>query len=155
MTTTEIRRPGRVLARHDGPVALAAMILTGSADLRGAACTANPRLFDPDVDHAALGFSSMSAREAAVAATCQTCPARGACWAWASGLNSSRVTGPTAYTAGIAESMRQRRRGRPRQSTPSAMSEDPAPVPSPPRPTQRRGTRSRVRPSIHRKRRRS
>lgn len=151
MTTTTVRRPNRT---HDGPVALAVAILTGSENLSGAACVGRARLFDPDVSHDALGFSSPSAREAAVAATCISCPARGRCWAWASELTQHRrVTGPTAATSGIAETMRARRPGRPRSKA-SATPEDPDPEPSRPRRSQRRGARSRVRPSIHRRRRR-
>lgn len=138
----------RVQQDKDGPVALAVAILTGSANLRGAACTRNPRLFDPDVSASALGFTSHRDREKAVEATCVGCPARGACWAWASELPSMRITGPTAATSGVKSVMRPRRPRPPRTATP----EDPADVPDPPRPARRRGARSRGRPSIHRNR---
>lgn len=104
MSAVARARPGK-----DGPVALAAAILTGSADLRGAACTANASLFDPDVPAHVLGYRSDRDRERAVEATCVSCPARGDCWAWASRLNPQRITGPTAATAGLAGSMRARR----------------------------------------------
>lgn len=153
-TDRRLTRGRRSVREKDGPVALAAAILTGSADLRGAACTANARLFDPDVPAQTLGYDTDRAREHAVEATCQRCPARGACWAWASGLSNQRVLGPTAATAGLAGSMRPRR-GRPARtqaSTPaSPASEDPDPEPARPRPFRRPGPRRRGRPSVHRR----
>lgn len=141
-------------------MALAAAILTGSADLRGAACTEAPRLFDPDVPAESLGYETDRARERAVEATCVSCPARGACWAWASGLSTQRIVGPTAATAGLAGSMRPRR-GRPaRAQAPTTASGQQTPVsgdsdPEPARPRPRRpGPRHRGRPSVNRGRRR-
>ena len=148
----------RSVQGKDGPVALAVAILTGSADLRGAACTANARLFDPDVLAESLGYGSDRDREWAVETTCVSCSARGACWAWASGLSTQRVMGPTAATMGLAGSMRPRR-GRPaRTEAPttasgrrSPASEDPDPEPAHPRPPRRPGARRRGRPSVHRR----
>lgn len=146
--------------RREGVVELLELVLIGSADLRGAACRGRGPLFDPDVGHRALGYDSDEERETAVAATCISCPARGACWAWASGLNSQRVAGPTAASVSVASSMRSRPSGRPRRraalQAPTELtpaSEDPEPTLARPRPTRRRGARHRVRPSIHRSRR--
>ncbi|GAA1480622.1 hypothetical protein GCM10009624_10620 [Gordonia sinesedis] len=83
--------------RHDGPVALMAEILEGTADLRGAACTARPRLFDPDVEHSEVGHTSAADRWREVRRICQSCPARAACWAWATRAPHTRAPlGPTA-----------------------------------------------------------
>lgn len=168
-TTTETRGSGigghshrdrrvnraRSVQGKDGPVALAVAILTGSADLSGAACTENARLFDPDVPAESLGYETDRARERAVEATCVSCPARGACWAWASGLSTQRIVGPTAATAGLAGSMRPRR-GRPTTASGqrSPASGGPDPEPARPRPPRRPGAQRRGRPSVHRRRRR-
>lgn len=150
---------GRAHRRPDaGVVGLLVEILGGSADLRGAACTAEPRLYDPDVSAQALGYESDEEREAAIAATCISCPVRGACWAWASEQSANRIAGPTAASYSVGLVMRSRKPGRPRPtvaalqapSTPEPATEDPEPMPARPRPSGRRGARSRVRPSIHR-----
>ena len=85
--------------RHDGPVALVAEILKGTAPLHGAACTADPALFDLDVHAETLGYPDEAARWAAVQRVCISCPARGRCWAWSSELTAARqASGPVATT---------------------------------------------------------
>lgn len=151
------------LRGKQGPVDLVAAILTGSADLRGAACAGMGRLFDPDVAHAELGYPDQIARESAVEATCVGCPVRAQCWAWASRLPSLRVTGPTAASSSVGLVMRARKPGRPRTEAPyrprksvtePPTPEDPEPEIPRPGPARRRGARRRVKPSINRKRRR-
>lgn len=116
MTAPAKRRPISRADTHDGPVALAAAILEGSADLRGAACTAHPRLYDPDVRAAGLGYASEAERWDEVQATCISCPARGRCWAWAAELSATRKpAGPLAATMSnpFPVGHAQRRRHRP------------------------------------------
>lgn len=138
-----------------GVVELLARILTGSENLRGAACAGRGPLFDPDVPAEALGYAGRDEREEAIAATCISCPVRGQCWAWASELSMSYVVGPTAATASVPLVMRHRPPGRPprpvaalkESAEPPPAPEDPEPARDRPRP---RGARHRVHPSIHR-----
>ena len=99
----------RVSPGTPGMVALLESILEDSPQLRGAKCTAQPRLFDPDVRHDELGFISRQARTRAVENCCLSCPARGQCWEWASTARG-RVSGPTAATANVASALSPRRR---------------------------------------------
>lgn len=128
MTETISARRRTPPRRFDGPVALAAEILRGTADLRGAACTSEPKLYDPDVQASELGLTDVERWEA-VKAICVGCPARGRCWEWASGLNGHRrPRGPLADVqsdpfAGV------RRWDRRRAGIP-----DPDPEPRPPKP---------------------
>lgn len=115
MTAPAKRRPISPAGAHDGPVALAAAILEGSADLHGAACTDHPRLFDPDVHAADLGHASESERWDQVQGVCVSCPARARCWAWADGLSHHRrPLGPLATTMAnpfpVGHAQRQRYR---------------------------------------------
>lgn len=103
---TAARRPRAGPRRHQREmlpdvVTLLEKVLAGSADLRGAACTENPRLFDPDVAHTDLGYPTPQARRAAIEATCVGCPVRRECWAWAHRQPGSRVVGPTAATSSV------------------------------------------------------
>lgn len=125
MTAPTTRRPPP--RRYDGPVALASAILTGSADLRGAACTSEPRLYDPDVSAEDLGLTDRG-RWQAVKDLCVACPARGACWEWSTGLsNHARPRGPLAdvYQDPFAAVRRWERRG------PTAAEDPPPPTPDP------------------------
>lgn len=144
------------LRGKQGPVDLVAALLTGSADLRGAACAGMGRLFDPDVAHAELGYPDQIARERAISATCVGCPVRAECWAWASRLPSLRVTGPTAASSSVGLVMRARKPGRPRAEAPYRPRRPAAELPAPeiprPGPARRRGARSRITPSINRRR---
>ena len=97
---------------YDGPVALAAAILAGSADLRGAACRGRGRWFDPDVDHTALGYPTREARRAAVEELCVGCPVRARCWQWSTSISPNRVAGPTAATSHVASALWPRNRRR-------------------------------------------
>ncbi len=144
-TATRPRQRRYDLLRHDGPVALAAAILEGSANLAGAACTATPRLFDPDVKAADLGHPDEGTRWAAVTRVCRSCPARGRCWQWSQDMAAARrPAGPTA--ASVANPFRMRRR--------TSVVVPPTTPPATPESRRRRGARARVRPSIHRRRRR-
>ncbi|MGY3555652.1 hypothetical protein ACVWY6_003865 [Williamsia sp. R60] len=78
-------------------VALLEWIIRGTNDLRGAACTACPDLFNTAIPSPFLGHTNAS-RWALVQATCKTCPARAACWAWAAQTPNSGASGPTAAT---------------------------------------------------------
>lgn len=77
-------------------VGLMVAIITGSTPLPGAACQGRHQLFDTDVRGADLGYGSEAERWSAVQATCQSCPVRGQCWAWASKAYGGQVVGPTA-----------------------------------------------------------
>lgn len=143
----------RGTAAYDGPVALAAAIVSGSENLHGARCTEYPRLFDPDVDHAALGYPTREARRAAVEQTCISCPVRARCWDWSTSISPNRVAGPTASTSHVASALWPRNRRRRAAAVPAP--EDHEPEIAPPRPAQPRGARSKVRPSVNRKRRRN
>lgn len=138
---------------RDGPLGLLAMILRDAPDLRGARCTEYPREYDPDRTASELGYADEDERWQMVQTICRACPARGACWAWSSSLSRSRVTGPTATAAANPFRLRAARRAAACRS--AEVSEDPEPEIIPPRPAQRRGARSKVRPSINRKRRRN
>ncbi len=93
----ELWRRRSVDAAHDGPLALVAAILAGSADLAGAACVDSPCLYDPDVRAESLGYPDEDARWSAVTDTCVGCPARGRCWAWMDRTSVyAAPTGPTA-----------------------------------------------------------
>ncbi|WP_411815622.1 hypothetical protein [Gordonia sp. SND2] len=82
---------------RDGPVALAAEILRGTADLRGAKCVEYRDEFDPDIRAADIGYDDESDRWAIVQMVCRACPARGACWEWSSELSHhARPRGPLA-----------------------------------------------------------
>lgn len=96
------------LPRTHDELGLMAAILTGSADLRGAACVGRTALFDPDVPAESLGHADESARWEETQRVCQSCPARAACWAWASELPSGRVSGPVATTTVNPVCMRRR-----------------------------------------------
>ncbi|MET9199033.1 WhiB family transcriptional regulator [Gordonia sp. NPDC003585] len=143
----------RALARHRDPdvVTLLESILAGSADLHGAACTATPRLFDPDVTHSALGFPTAHARADAVETVCVGCPVRDRCWEWAHHQPKLRVTGPTAASRHVAQALTTRSHSRARRTTdtPTVPTCDAVPTPTP----SRRGARRRIRGSRHRRRR--
>lgn len=123
-------------------VSLLEQILAGSADLRGAACTSHPRLFDPDISHRTLGYASADERHRQVAATCVGCPVRRECWAWVQRTPRLRVSGPTAATMHVGSVLR---------SVPSQSEEPPEMSPTV-KVRGRRGARDRVRGSRHRQR---
>ena len=152
---------GRANRRPDaGALGLLVEILRDSENLRGAKCVDYRDEFDPDVPAADLGYADEAERWDMCNTVCRACPVRGECWAWASGLTVHRAPlGPTAATQ-----INPFRMGRPRRSRPALAAllapTEPEPMPevpegqepeiSRPGPTQRRGARSRVRPSIHR-----
>lgn len=203
MTAATPRHRAATLDRHDGPVALAAEILGGSADLRGAACADYARLFDVDVPAADLGHADERERWSAVQRVCRSCPVRGQCWSWATRLPGNRKpSGPTAASVNspfnrgpaaaevtpasaditpavtetctgkdclrpvlarglcLAHYRRYRRNPdqprdhllRPLRRSPHAPKEpQPEPGPHPRTPQRSRGARSRIRPSINRR----
>ena len=112
--------------RHDGVVALMATMLEGTTDLRGAACTANPHLFDPDVPAETLGLTDIE-RWRAVQATCIGCPARAACWDWATSVgNHGRPRGPLADS--MNDPFASSRRWERRRAASDPEAEEPAPT---------------------------
>lgn len=115
--------------RHDGPVALAAEILRGSADLRGAKCVEYRDEFDPDLHARDIGYDDEADRWAIVQLVCRACPARGACWAWASELSGHRrPAGPLATTTvnPFPITRAQRKRHQHAETTSVDGAEDPA-----------------------------
>lgn len=138
---------------HQGPVALIAAILTGSENLHGARCTEFPREFDPDVLAEDLGYEDEGERWQMVQTICRACPARGACWEWSRSLAWNRITGPTATAAANPFRLRAARRAAARSAV--EVSEVPEGGIEAQQPVQRRGARSRVKPSVNRKRRRN
>lgn len=160
MTAPAQTRRGR--RADEGALGLLVEILRDSENLHGAKCVEYRDEFDPDKLATEIGYASESERWDMCQVVCRACPARGACWAWASRQHESRVSGPTA--ASQINPFNLRKRGRPRAeapyrprmpATPTPSPEDPEPDPSRPRPSQRRGARSRVRPSINRRHRRT
>ena len=138
---TARRRKGEMLP---DVVTLLEAILAGSADLRGAACTNSPQLFDPDVPHTDLGYPTPRARARVIEATCVGCPVRRECWAWAHRQPGSRVVGPTAATSSVGMVF-----GKRHHPDIVGVSHEP---PSPAVWTVRRGARKRGRGSKHRRR---
>lgn len=143
MTAPTKRRP--MPRRYDGPVALAAEILRGTANLRGAACTAQPRLYDPDVSAEELGLTDAE-RWGRVKATCVQCPARGRCWEWANGLTGH------ARPRGVLPDVIQNPFASVRRWERQRLAAEEEPAPGAP-PTPRRGRH--LKPSIHRKKNRA
>lgn len=145
-------RPQR---RAAGTVSLLAEILEGSADLRGARCVEYPNEFDKTLTAEEIGYADEGERWEMCNVVCRACPARGACWEWAQTLPDHwrAGMGPIADSTINPFSMKRTKAAAAaalRDHTASATQIPPEPEIPPPRPTQRRGARSRVRPSVHR-----
>lgn len=140
---------------RDGAVGLLEAVLRDSPDLRGAACKGRGRWFDPDLSAEAAGFRTNDDREQAITVTCVSCPVRARCWEWATSVSPNRITGPTAASTSIAGAMRWRGPRRAAALRATEDQEDTETEIATPRPAQRRGARSKVRPSINRRGRRN
>lgn len=151
MTAPARRRQQRP---EGGPIALAAAILRGSANLHGARCVDYVGEFDVDQHAEDLGYRDERERWEFCQVVCRACPARASCWSWADGLTGHRKpAGPLATTTVNPFPITRAQRARHQHTEPVAEAEPPGPPPS--TPTRSRGARARIKPNVNRNRKRS
>lgn len=149
--TAPVRR--RQQRPEGGPIALAAAILRGSANLHGARCVDYVGEFDVDQHAEDLGYADERERWEFCQVVCRACPARASCWSWSEGLNGHRKpAGPLATTTINPFPITRAQRARHQHTEPAPQLEEPAPAPDPPRSKPKRGARAQIKPSINRKR---
>lgn len=111
VTAPAVPRPGRPGRPRGGPSVggtptaaarvLAAAVTAGTPELPGAACTQDPRLFDPRRAERYAGGEkpdTAAQRHAAAAAICHRCPVLHACRRWLDTVPRNRR--PTGIVAG-------------------------------------------------------